>query len=116
MTVAVYLPSDPPHTAAVTVCPEQHSSNCLFLTEAAGAARRCRQLVQSVVVSHPEAVPLNLKLTTATTAETELYSAVFLLRDNWCLFNTNQPTRTDAVADIECMRPMFQSIGCLFGF
>ena len=30
MTVAVYLPGDPTHTAAATVCPEQHSSNCLF--------------------------------------------------------------------------------------
>ena len=30
MRVAVYLPGDPTHTAAATVCPEQHSSNCLF--------------------------------------------------------------------------------------
>ena len=30
MTVAVCLPGDPTHTVAATVCPEQHSSNCLF--------------------------------------------------------------------------------------
>ena len=60
MTVAVYLPGDPTHTAAATVCPEQHSSNwptaCLMEGD---AARRCWQLVQSVDVSRAEAIPLN---------------------------------------------------------